>query len=61
MNLVKVIIDNSSGRVWGQSIVTDNSGKEKLSVKPYTGLKSAFAGGKKVVDNKSITIYDLRL
>jgi hypothetical protein len=61
MKLIKIIIDHTSNKVFGQS-VTEEGDKAKgiHSVHEYSGFSDC-KEAQKVVDNKSITIYDLRL
>jgi len=61
MKLIKIIIDHQNGRVFGQSVTgTDKNNKDILSIQEYSGLSDC-KEAQKVVSNKSITIYDLRL
>lgn len=55
MKIIKIIIDKTNDKVFGQSVTETG-----LSVKEYSGLSDR-KEAQKVVDNKSITIYDLRL
>jgi hypothetical protein len=56
MKLIKIIIDHTTGKVFGQSV--NNEGT--ASMHEYSGLSDC-KEAQKVVANKSITIYDLRL
>jgi len=61
MKLIKIIIDHTNKKVFGQSITGINeNGKDILSIHDYNGFNEC-TEAKKVVDNKCITIYDLRL
>ena len=61
MKLIKIIIDHTNKRVFGQSVTgITPQGKDILSIHEYNGFSDC-TEAKKVVDNKSITIYDLRL
>ena len=57
MKLIKIILDHKENKVFG--LVEKQEG-ERI-VKDYTGLIIAYREAQKVVHNKSITIYDLRL
>lgn len=61
MKLIKIIIDQTNNKVFGQSVKQDEkTGKNTLSVHEYKGFCYCY-DRQKVIDNKSITIYDLRL
>ena len=57
MKLIKIIIDHKECKVFG--MVEKQEGDR--FVKDYTGFILAYKESQKVIDNKSITIYDLRL
>jgi hypothetical protein len=57
MKLIKIIIDHTQNKIFGQS-ETREGGR---TVKEYTGFNSVGQEAKKVKETKEITIYDLRL
>ena len=60
MKLIKIIIDHTNKKVFGQSVTGTNEKGNILSIHEYNGFNEC-SEAKKVVDNKCITIYDLRL
>ena len=56
MKLIKIIIDHRQNKVFGMV-----ESQSKRSVSEYIGFNAVGQEAKKVVDNKCITIYDLRL
>ena len=56
MKLIKIIIDHRQNKVFG---MVENQGKRNVS--EYNGFSSVGQEAKKVIDNKDLTIYDLRL
>ena len=56
MKLIKIIIDHRQNKVFGMV-----ESQSKRSVREYSGFSSVGQEAKRVVDNKNITVYDLRL
>lgn len=57
MKLIKIIIDHTQNKIFGQSETQTG----ERTVKEYTGFNSAGQEAKKVKETKEITIYDLRV
>ncbi len=57
MKLIKIIIDHTQNKVFGQSETQTG----ERTVKEYTGFNSAGQEAKKVKETKEVTIYDLRV
>lgn len=61
MKLIKIILDKTNNKIFGQSLrEKEDKAKGTLSVHEYKGFCYCTEANK-VVDNKSITIWDLRL
>ena len=57
MKLIKIIIDHRKNKVFGMSEGKDTH----RNVSEYRGFNAVGQEAKKVIDNKDLTVYDLRL
>jgi hypothetical protein len=61
MNFIKIIIDHTQNKVFGQSIkAIDKQNKPILGIKEYIGFTSTIIEGMPGIKAGSLTIYDLR-
>ena len=61
MNFIKIIIDHTQNKVFGQSIKSrDEEDRPILGIKEYIGFTSAIIEGIPGINTGNLTIYDLR-
>lgn len=61
MNFIKIIIDHTQNKVFGQLIKKlDKEQKPVFGIKEYIGFTSAIIEGIPGINTGSLTIYDLR-
>ena len=61
MNFIKIIIDHTQNKIFGQSIKElDDDNKPVLGIEEYIGFTSAVIEGMPGIKAGSLTIYDLR-
>lgn len=61
MDFIKIIIDHTQNKVFGQSIKDiDHENKPILGIKEYKGFTSAIIEGIQGTKAGNLTIYDLR-
>jgi hypothetical protein len=61
MSLIKIIIDHTQNKVFGQSIKDiDEQNKPILGIKEFTGFTATIIEGMSGIKAGNLTIYDLR-